>query len=122
MDLTGEKNPTVQKTLRSIGQKQVAKAHAGLAAMMGDRPWLAGEKRTIADAYFIGVARWAPFLASTGAQTVDQRDYPNLHRHMRKLEEDPAVVFAHAIEEERPASSSGNFRGHVALEELRPRL
>lgn len=122
MDLTGKENPPVQEMLRDFGREEVAKAHAGLEAMMGDREWLAGNTRTIADAYFIGIARWAPFLASTGAKTVDQRDYPKLYRHVQKLEADPAVVFAHAIEDEKPAKTGGGFRGHVTLEELRPHL
>ena len=43
--------------LREIGRKGVEKAHAALEAMMGDREWLAGDTRTIADAYFAGIAR-----------------------------------------------------------------
>ena len=67
MDLTGEKDPPVQKMLREFG----GEAHAALEAMMGDREWLAGDRRTIADTYFAGIARSVPFLASTGAETVD---------------------------------------------------
>jgi glutathione S-transferase len=122
IDLTGEKDPAMQEMLRQLGRREIAKAHAGLEEMLGDREWLAGDTRTIADAYFIGIARWAPFLASTGAKTVDQRDYPRLHRLTQKLEADPAVVFAHAIEDQKPAVSAGGFRGHVSLDDLRPRL
>lgn len=103
MDLTGEENPPVLET------------------MMGDREWLAGDTRTIAGAYFIGIALGA-FRCSTGAETIDQRDYPRLYRHVQKLEADPAVVFAHAIEDERPAVSSGGFKGRVSLEDLKVRL
>jgi len=122
MDLTGEQNAPTQKILRDLGQRNIAKAHAGLEEMVGDREWLAGDTRTIADAYFIGVARWAPFLALTGAKTVDQRDYPRLHRLIQKLEADPAVAFAHAIEDQKTAISAGGFQGHVSLDDLRPRL
>jgi glutathione S-transferase len=41
---------------------------------------------------------------------------------MEKLEADPAVIFAHAIEEEREAVSLGGFRGHATAEELEPRI
>ena len=34
-----------------------------------------------------------------------------------RLEQEPAVQFAHAIEDERPARSAGAFAGHVSLEE-----
>ncbi|MBC8038482.1 MAG: glutathione S-transferase family protein [Rhizobiales bacterium] len=122
MDLKGEKDPSVQKMLRDIGRKGVAKAHAALEAMIGDGKWLAGDRRTIADAYFAGIARWVPFLASTGAKMVDQRDYPKLYRHIQKLETDPAVIFAHAIEDDKPAKSAGGFLGHVSLEDIKPRL
>lgn len=122
MDLKGEKNPEVQGMLRAIGQRRVAKAHADLERMMGDNDWLAGGKRTIADAYFIALARWAPFLAATGARMIDQSDYPKLYRHYQKLEADPAVVFAHAVEEDLPAVSTGAFKGRLTLEEAVGRL
>ena len=122
MDLTGKKNPPMQALLRKIGKKHVAKAHADLERMMGDNEWLAGGKRTLADAYFMGLARWAPFLAEMGAEMVDQRDYPKLHRHYTMLKADPAVIFAHAIEEDKSATSNGAFKGHVSLEEIKARL
>ena len=109
--------PPVQTMLRELGKAAVAKAHARVEAMLAKTEWLAGNQRTIADAYFIGVARWANYH-----RVLDHRDYPNLHRLVQRLEADPAVIFAHAIEDERPATSSGGFRGHVTLEELRPRL
>ena len=39
-----------------------------------------------------------------------QHDFPRLHRHLEKLEQDPAVRFAHAIEDRLPAQSCGEFR------------
>ena len=112
-----EEDPPVQEMLRALGRKDVAKAHAHLDAMLAGRDWLVGSHRTIADAYFIGIARWAVYH-----NAVDRNDYPNLLRHVRKLESDPAVVFASAIEAESPATSGGAFRGHISLDELRPRL
>ena len=112
-----EENPPVQDVLRAVGREEVAKAHRHLEAMLEGHDWLAGPQRTIADAYFIGLARWADYH-----KAVDPRDYPRLHRHRQKLEADPAVAFAHAIEAEKPAISTGNFLGHVTLEQLSPRL
>jgi glutathione S-transferase len=112
-----QENEPLQTTLRELGKASVMKAHARVEAMLGKSEWLAGNQRTIADAYFIGLARWANYH-----RVLDQRDYPNLHRLVQRLEADPAVIFAHAIEDERPAKSSGGFRGHITLEELRPRL
>jgi glutathione S-transferase len=85
--------------------------------MIANQPWLLGNQRTVADAYFIGLARWANYH-----KAIQQSDYPNVLRLFEKIEADPAVVFAHAIEDERPAKSAGEFRGHVTLEELQPRL
>lgn len=110
-------DPPVQEVLREHGRRAVAKAHAQLDALLGDQAWLAGPQRTVADAYFIGLARWATYH-----KAVDLDDYRNLARHAAKLEADPAVVFAHAIEEDRPAVSSGGFQGHVSLQDLEPRL
>ena len=110
-------DPPVQAMLRQLGRAQVAKAHAQLDALLGTNEWLVGDRRTIADAYFIGLARWADYH-----QAIDRSDYPNLARHVRKLEADPAVIFAHAIEAAQTPVSSGGFRGHVTLAELEPRL
>lgn len=110
-------NPPVQEVLRQVGREEVAKAHRHLEAMLEGRDWLAGPQRTIADAYFIGLARWATYH-----KAVDQRDYPRLHRLVQKLEADPAVAFAHAIEAGAKAVSTGKYLGHVTLEELSPRL
>lgn len=112
-----EADPPVQEMLRAMGRKKVAKAHKELEALMQKREWLAGDTRTIADAYFIGIARWAEFHG-----VADPREYPRLRAHIQRLEADPAVIFAHAIEEERPATSAGGFKGHVTLEDLRARL
>lgn len=110
-------DPPVQAMLRQLGRVQVAKAHAQLDSLLGSKDWLLGDRRSIADAYFIGLARWADYH-----KAIDRSDFPNLARHVRKLEADPAVLFAHAIEAEGTAVSSGGFRGHVTLAELEPRL
>jgi glutathione S-transferase len=112
-----EENPPVQNMLRDLGRSLVAKAHSQLDAMLAGQEWLVGNHRTVADAYFVGLARWATYH-----RAIKQSDYPNVLRLFEKLEADPAVAFAHAIEDERPATSAGAFRGHVALEELRRQL
>lgn len=112
-----EENPPVQNMLRDLGGSSVAKAHAQLDAMLANQEWLVGNQRTVADAYFVGLARWANYH-----RVIKQTDYPNVLGLFEKLEADPAVAFAHAIEEARPAKSAGGFRGHVTFEELRHRL
>jgi glutathione S-transferase len=98
--------------LRAYGAAQVAKAHANLEAMLGDKQWLLGDQRTLADAYFIGIARWTKYH-----DVVDRRDYPSLQRLFEKLEADPAVRFAHAIERGETAISTGGFKGEISLDD-----
>lgn len=102
--------------LRAFGAAKVAKAHADLEAMLGSRDWLLGD-RTLADAYFIGIARWTKYH-----DVVDRRDYPGLQRLFERLEADPAVQFAHAIERREPARSAGGFRGEISLEDALGRM
>ena len=112
-----EENPPVQDVLRDIGRKAVAKAHSQLDAILANQPWILGNQRTVVDAYFVGLARWANYH-----RAIEPSDYPHVLRLFEKLEADPAVAFAHTIEDERPANSAGGFRGHVTLEELRARF
>jgi glutathione S-transferase len=102
-----------KKALTDFGQAKAQKAHADLSAMLGDKPYLLGEHRTLADAYFIGIARWNEYH-----HAVDRHDYPNLQRLYDRLQADPAVIFAHAIEREKPAISTGGFAGEVTLEQV----
>jgi glutathione S-transferase len=106
-----------KKVLTEYARAKVRKVHADLSAMLGDNPWLLGEQRTLADAYFIGIARWNEYH-----QVVDRSDYPNLQRLYDRLEADPAVVFAHAIERQEPATGAGGFAGEVAFEEVLEQL
>lgn len=102
-----------KQVLTEFGHAKVRKAHADLSALLGDKPWLLGEHRTLADAYFIGIARWNEYH-----QAVDRRDYPNLQRLYEKLEADPAVIFAHAVEDQRATVSAGGFAGEVSFDQV----
>lgn len=105
-----------QVALRRFGRAQVANRHRKLETMMGDTPYLAGERPTLADAIFVGVARWADFH-----QAIDPAEYPRIAALRRRLESDPAVAFATAIEKGETPQGVGAFRGHVDLSEV-PRL
>lgn len=110
-------DPPVQEMLRAQGRRRVAKAHGQLEALLAGRDWLAGARPSAADAYFAGIVRWNAFH-----EAVDLADYPRATALAAKLQADPAVVFAQAIEDQRPATGAGGFLGHVALEDLAPRL
>lgn len=102
-----------QRVLRAYGASAVKLAHATLEAMLGDRPWLLGAQRSVADAYFAGIARWTDYH-----EVIDRRDYPGVQRLYERLQEEPAVAFAHAIERGEPARSSGGFLGEISLDEV----
>jgi glutathione S-transferase len=107
-----EPNAAEREVFTVYGTAKVRQAHEHLERMLADRDWLAGSKRSVADAYFAGIARWADFH-----RVADRRDYPRVSRLYERLQEDPAVRFVHAIEHEEPAASSGGFAGHVTLPE-----
>lgn len=105
-----------RELLRTIGRAEVAKNCAYLDTLLSDQEWLLGGKqRTVADAYLTGINRWVEYH-----QLFDlQQMYPNLYRYLQRLNADPAVRFAQAIENEQAAKTTGKFMGHVTLEDLR---
>lgn len=102
-----------QAPLKRMAHHKVRKAHAGLETLLAEGPWLAGEHRSAADAYFMGIARWNDFH-----RVLDRRDFPKLHRLHERLRDDPAVRFAHAIEHGEAAAGAGGFQGHVKLAQV----
>lgn len=101
--------------LRSYGRDNVRRAHEVLEAWLGQQPWLLGERRSLADAYFAGVARWSDYH-----QALDRRTYPNLQRLYDALQANPAVQFATSIEAGEPAVSTGGYQGELTLAEALP--
>lgn len=106
-------NPVLQAALRDWGAKGVIEQHNRLEAMMADGPYLAGNKPTLADGLFIGVARWLDFHG-----VADKARWPKLSALRDRLEADPAVIFATKLESGEVATGSGAFIGHVALAEV----
>jgi glutathione S-transferase len=109
--LEHEMKPEGKQALKAYGAANVAKVHGELEKMLGKGPWLLGDQRTLADAYFIGIVRWTKYH-----DVIDRKDYPGLQGLFERLEADPAVKFAHAIEHGEDAKGAGGFTGHVALE------
>ncbi|WP_269507570.1 glutathione S-transferase family protein [Burkholderia sp. IMCC1007] len=100
--------------LHAYGRGKVLKAHRQLEALLerGEGPWLLGARRTLADAYFTGIARWADYHA------VFERDaFPRVAALRARLADDAGVQFAHAIEENLPPPASSAFEGHVSLDD-----
>ena len=107
-----------QEMLRRLGRESVAESCAYLDKLLAEREWLLGDERSMADAYFVGIARWAEYHRLFDMQ----QEYPNLARHLAKLRDDPAVRFAEAIERGEQPVGQGHFKGHVSLRELESRL
>lgn len=101
-----------REVLVAYGKTKVAKAHEDLELLLGNRPWLLGDNRTLADAYFMGIARWSDFH-----KTASYANYPGLSALHQRLEADAGVRFAHAIEHEEQAVSAGGFAGHVSFDD-----
>ncbi len=103
-------DPPLQEILRAHGRKDVIERHDRLEAMIGDTPFLVGDRPSLADFVLIGVARWAEFHAA-----LDGCAYPRLAALRQRIEALPSVRFADAIERGEPAEGSDAFLGHVKL-------
>lgn len=106
-----------REALRTYGIAKVEHAHAQLETLLDGRKWLVGDSKSLADAYFMGIARWNDFH-----KVVDRTAYPALNGLYQRLLDDPAVRFAHAIEHAEEATSAGGFLGHVTLGDMLGRL
>lgn len=105
--------PAFQEALRHFGRQAVIERHGKLEAMIGDTAYLVGDRPTLADGIFIGVARWLDIHAVSPTDR-----WPRLAALRRRLEADPAVRFAAALENGEAATGTGACRGHVSLMEV----
>jgi glutathione S-transferase len=105
--------PALQAALREWGKEAVIERHDKLEAMVGDAPYLVGDRPTLADALFVGVARWLDFH-----EVADPARWPKLAALRGRLEADPAVIYATALESDEKQAGSGLCRGHVPLAEV----
>lgn len=106
-------DPALQKTLREWGAQRVIERHDKLEAMLGETPFLMGERPTLADAVLVGVARWLDFH-----EVAAKSRWPKLAALRQRLESDPAVKYAISLEEGASPGYPGLCQGHVPLETL----
>ncbi|OAM74519.1 glutathione S-transferase family protein [Devosia elaeis] len=106
-------DPVLQANLRQWGREAVIERHDKLEAMAGEGPYLVGTRPTLADGVLIGVARWLDFH-----EVAEAERWPKLAAIRRRLEAEPAVAFALALEDGKSPTGSGALRGHVALDNL----
>lgn len=106
-------DPEFQAALRRFGREAVMERHDKLEAMIGETPFLVGDRPTLADAVLIGVARWLDFH-----EVADRERWPKLSALRRRLESDPAVIYAAAVEEGLEPAGAGACRGHLPLRDV----
>lgn len=103
-------DPAYEAALRRFGREVALQRHDKLEAMIGNTPYLVGDRPTLADGLFVGVARWLDIH-----QVASPDRWPKLAALRRRLEHDPAVRYAIALEEGETPEGSGACRGHVPL-------
>ena len=106
-------NPAMQSALREWGQERVVERHDKLESMIGEPTFLVGERPTLADALLIGIARWLDFHA-----VADKSRWPKLAALRQRLEADPAVIYATALENGEDRPGTGACLGHCALKDV----
>ncbi len=106
-------DPALQGTLRKWGRESVIERHDRLEEMIGDTEFLVADHPTLADGLLIGVARWLDFH-----EVADQARWPRLAALRRRIEADPAVVRATALEGGDMQSGMRGATGHVDLAEV----
>jgi glutathione S-transferase len=108
-----EADPAFKEVLRRFGRERVVERHDKLEKMIGDTPFLVGDRPTLADGILAGVARWLEYH-----QVADIGRWPRLAALRRRVEADPAVSFAVELEEGGNPKGSGAMRGQIPLTEV----
>lgn len=106
-------NPPLQAALKEWGAEGVVERHDRLEEMVGDGRFLVADNPTLADGVLIGVARWLDFH-----QVADKSRWPKLAALRRRIEADPAVVYAMALENGEMQPGNGACKGHIELTEV----
>lgn len=109
----GTPDPDYEAALRRLGHERVIERHDKLEQMAGDGPYLVGDRPTLADALLAGVARWLEYH-----QVADIARWPRLQAIRARVEADPAVRFATALEDGETPAGSGALKGQIPLKEV----
>jgi glutathione S-transferase len=108
-----ERDPDFEAALRRFGRERVIERHDRLEEMLDGGNWLVGGKHSLADGLLAGVARWLEYH-----EVADLSRWPKLQALRQRVESDPAVVFATALENGETPAGKGAFKGHMPLAEV----
>lgn len=106
-------NPNKQTIIRDWGREGILNRHDRLEEMIKDSQYLVADHPTLADGFLIGVARWLDFH-----EVADKTRWPKLAAVRQRIEADPAVIYATALEAGEMLSGNGSCKGHVELAEV----
>ncbi|QPC41878.1 glutathione S-transferase family protein [Kaustia mangrovi] len=106
-------NPAMESALRDWGRAAVLERHDRIEEMIGDGPFLVADRPTLADGLLIGVARWLDFH-----EVADRSHWPKLSAVRARLEADPAVAYATALESGETDLPGRGCTGHLALADV----
>jgi len=106
-------DPDYQAALRRFGRESVIERHDKLEAMVGDGPYLVGDHPLLADGLLAGVARWLEYH-----EVGDIARWPKLEAMRKRVEADPAVTYATAIEDGKTPKGSGACLGQIPLSDV----
>lgn len=108
-----EPDPEHEEHLRRFGRPMVIERHDRLEEMIGETPFLVGDRPSLADGVLIGVARWLDYH-----EVAPRSRWPKLDALRRRIEATPEVQFATAIENGEVPRGSGAMLGHVPLADV----
>lgn len=106
-------DPAMQSALTEWGRERVIERHDKLENMLGETAFLIGERPALADALLVGVARWLDFHT-----VADKGRWPKLAALRQRLEADPAVIYATALENGEDRPGTGFCLGHIRLQDV----
>jgi glutathione S-transferase len=108
--------PGHEEAFTQDGKNSVNGCLARLNEILKDKTYLTGDHKTIVDASFLAFTRWNALFNVADIP----KEYPNVQRLINLLEEDPAVKFAHAIEDQKEGvQTTGGFVGHTSYDKIK---